>query len=485
MTRLVPLVPPVLLLGPSGAGKSTVAPLLAARLGFSVVDLDERARAHDLATDGLPRLRVREHLALRQAIDEGAVVVATGAGVIDVEENHALLRHGIVVVVEVDAATSLARLGEATHRPWLPPPGHPDRERAFLDRENDRAQRRRRVADIVVDGNAPAAVVAAAIEAAVRAWKLPAHDDLDVHDDLDGAFVDDAVVIADRAVVDRLPRADIVVDVTDDKKRLALVEQLLAGLIARGVDRTQTIIGVGGGVLLDVVGLTAALHHRGTAWRCVPTTLLAMVDAGLGGKTAVDVVVDGAVVRNAAGRFHAPASSHVWPGFVSSLSPSALRHGRAEMLKHLLLGAHGDDDGTTASSIRASRGFKAAVVARDPAERHLRHMLNLGHTLAHAIESRFALAHGDAVLHGLRFAMQLSVAFAGLDGAVLRAVDARVASLSPPPLPPLDDEDRRALLLAMRRDKKRPGRFVLLTAPGTAVLATLDDDVVGEALRRL
>lgn len=482
---LAPLVPPVLLLGPSGAGKSTVAPLLAARLGFSVVDLDARARAVDLATDGLPRLRVREHLALKEALTEGAVVVATGAGVIDVDENHPLLRKGVVVVIDVDHATSLSRLRDALHRPWLPPVGHPDRASAFAARENDRAQRRRQLADIVVDGSGPAELVAAAIERAVRSWKLPSSGDGDVHDmlDLDGGT--DGVVIADRAVAARLPRTDVVIDIADDKKRFALVESLLAQLIARGVDRRHTIVAVGGGVLLDVVGLTAALHHRGTPWRCVPTTLLAMVDAGLGGKTAVDVVVDGALVRNAAGRFHPPASSHVWPGFLSSLSPTAIRHGRAEMLKHLLLGAHGDDEGLDAKAIAASRGFKAAVVDRDPDERHLRHMLNFGHTFAHAIESRFGYAHGDAVLHGLQFATELSALFAGLDGAVLRAVQARVAALAPPPLPALDDDDRRALLAAMGRDKKRPGRFVLLSATGTAVLATLPDDVVDEALRRL
>ena len=133
----------------------------------------------------------------------------------------------------------------------------------------------------------------------------------------------------------------------------------------------------------------------------------------------------------------------------------------------------------------ASRGFKAAVVARDPEERHLRQLLNLGHTLAHALESRFAIAHGDAVLHGLRFAAQVSTTFAGLDGAVWRMVEARVASLSPPPLPALGDDDRTALRVAMSRDKKRAGRFVLLQAPGRAVIATIEADAIDEALRRL
>ena len=495
---LVPLVPPVLLLGPSGAGKSTLAPLVAARLGFQAIDLDDRARAFDLHSDGLPRLRVREHLALRAAVDEGAVVVATGAGVIDVVENHPLLRRGVVVVVDIDADSAVGRLRDEAHRPWLPAVGDPHRTGAWRERENDRARRRRALADIVVDGRGPLEQVAAAIEAAVRGYRIRAPDDDDIAAVLDvigvgndgngGNGGNGSVVTADRAIVDHLRHsgvvADVVVDVTDDKKRFALVEQLLGELVRRGVTRSSTIVGVGGGLLLDVVGLVAALHHRGTAWRSVPTTLLAMVDAGIGGKTAVDLVVDGVVVRNAAGRFHPPISSHVWPGFLTTLSVDARRHGRAEMLKHVLLGAGGDDE-DSARSLAASRGFKAAVVARDPEERHLRQLLNLGHTLAHALESRFAIAHGDAVLHGLRFAAQVSTTFAGLDGAVWRMVEARVASLSPPPLPALGDDDRTALRVAMSRDKKRAGRFVLLQAPGRAVIATIEADAIDEALRRL
>lgn len=487
-STLVPLVPPIVLLGPPGAGKSTLAPLLAERLGFTAIDLDERARAHDLGADGLPRLRVREHLALREAVDEGAVVIATGAGVVDVDENHPFLRRCLVVVVDVDVDTALARLGDDVHRPWLPPQGSAERSAVWQTREANRPERRRQLAHLVVDGRAPLAHTIDAVERFVRSWRLPSHGADDVSDTLDViGGVSSPVVIADRHTLEHLETAgiaaDIVVDIDDSRKRLALVEHLLEQLIARNANRNSTIVAVGGGVLLDVVGLAAALHHRGTRWRAVPTTLLAMVDAGLGGKTAVDVVVEGVVVRNAAGRIHAAHSAHIWPGFLRTLSPAALRHGRAEMFKHLLLGAAGDDDGTNVASLAASRGFKAAVVSIDPDERHLRHALNLGHTLGHALESRCGLAHGDAVLHGLRFAGWLSVVHAGLDSSVWRTIEARLHTLGAPPLPALDDADRAALVQAMTRDKKG-GRFVLLSAPGNAVLATLPLTAVAEGLER-
>jgi 3-dehydroquinate synthase len=231
-----------------------------------------------------------------------------------------------------------------------------------------------------------------------------------------------------------------------------------------------------------------------------------MVDAALGGKTAVDIEAvrrdvdrdldddgsDGRAatlrIRNAAGALHPAASAHVWPGFLRSLDAEQVRQGRAEMLKHALLAADDLEPAVAgpldAALLARSRGIKRAVVARDPDERHLRHALNLGHTVAHGLESGLGLAHGDAVLHGLRAMLWLSEQTAGLDVAAADAARAAIARLDPPPLPRLDDGQLRDLAAACRRDKKG-GRLVLLRAPGEAVLADVDDSAVLAAVRTL
>jgi shikimate kinase / 3-dehydroquinate synthase len=516
VTTLRPLVPPIVLLGPPGAGKSTVGPLLAERLGFAFVSLDERAHADRFVTDGEARFRVREHLALRAALTDapgGAVVVDAGAGIVDIDENLPLLERALCLVVDADADTSLARLVRAaTPRPWLL--GVSDPAAVLRAREAGRGARRlglvAATGGAVVDARAPVEEVVAAAVAAVGASRLPLAPDPDVAEALQvwPGGSGRPFVIADPRVADVVERSGVDVDlalhIAPLDKRLATVERILGTLVQAGVKRGDTIVAVGGGVLLDVVGLAAALHHRGTAWRSVPTTLLAMVDAALGGKTAVDIDAvrrdidrddddDGRGdrtlrIRNAAGTLHAPTSAHVWPGFLRSLDEDHLRQGRAEMLKHALL-VNDDLDAAVAGHLDVallarSRGIKRAVVGRDPDERHLRHALNLGHTVAHGLESGLGLAHGDAVLHGLRAALWLSEQAAGLDRAVADAARAAIARLQPPALPRLDDAQLRDLAAACRRDKKG-GRLVLLRAPGAPVLADVDDSAVLAAVRTL
>lgn len=482
------LVPPVVLVGPPGVGKTTVGPAVADALGLRFVDLDVRADAasYDGSRASEASFRVREHRALRAALHEGAVVIAAGGGITDADDNRALISRALVIALDAPASVCLTRLGGST-RPWLS--GSDDeRARTYAAREADRPDVRRALARSSVDARGDVHDVVGAVVAAARAARMRVVPDADVADALD--VVGDATargarafVVADPRVAAALPHVDHAVAIDGAHKRLANVDALLAVFAAAGLRRTDTIVAVGGGVLLDVTGLAAGLYHRGTPWRAVPTTLLAMVDAGLGGKTAVDVVAaDGAVTRNGAGLIHAPASAHVWPGFLRTLADDALRHGRAEMLKHALLA--GDTDlvaacATDASAIALSRGFKRAVVDVDAHERHLRHALNLGHTFAHALESVTGIAHGDAVLFGLRAALTLSERTAGLRAHEADRARVAVEGLSPPDLR-LDGAERARLHAALERDKKG-GRYVVLRALGEPVLvpraAVADADI--------
>ena len=216
--------------------------------------------------------------------------------------------------------------------------------------------------------------------------------------------------------------------------------QLTDALLAWGAGRDTTIVALGGGVVGDLAGFVAATFMRGLPVVQVPTTLLAMVDASVGGKTAVDTPAG----KNLVGAFHNPAAVVIDPALLATLPPDVLRSGLAEMLKHgviadasyfdqLLqflpdLAAHGAAAPGFAALIAGSVRIKAEVVAEDTREGGLRQILNFGHTIAHAIEKvqRYDMLHGEAVAMGMvteaRLAEQIGLAGAGLATAVRGAL---------------------------------------------------------------
>jgi 3-dehydroquinate synthetase len=199
------------------------------------------------------------------------------------------------------------------------------------------------------------------------------------------------------------PTGALWVPVAEPDKRLATLVPWLEAWARIPLDRRATVVAVGGGVLTDMAGLAAALYMRGIAWQAWPTTLLAQVDAGLGGKTAVDLEAG----KNLAGAFHPPADLVVCRSFLATLPERQLDAGRWEMVKMALV--EGDLDGAEAllagtgrpgaGSLLRALEAKALIVARDPREAGERRLLNLGHTLGHALEaaSDYRLLHGEAV----------------------------------------------------------------------------------------
>lgn len=243
---------------------------------------------------------------------------------------------------------------------------------------------------------------------------------------------------------------------------------LTDSLAAAGHGRDSAVLALGGGVAGDLAGFVAATYARGIPVVQVPTSLLAMVDASVGGKTAVDIPAG----KNLVGAFHPPAAVLADPLVLATLSSEERRAGVAEMLKHgivsdaahaqqvvALLGAlvapGREGDPAVTACIADSVRVKAAIVAEDPTERGRRAVLNFGHTVAHAVElaTDYAVRHGDAVAMGLvveaAVAERLGVAIAGTAGAVRDMV--RTAGL--PDVVPAG-LSHQVLLEAMRLDKK-------------------------------
>jgi 3-dehydroquinate synthase len=254
-------------------------------------------------------------------------------------------------------------------------------------------------------------------------------------------------------------------------KTRATWAELTDALLEWGAGRDTTVIAVGGGVVGDLAGFVASTFMRGLPVVQVPTTLLAMVDASVGGKTAVDTPFG----KNLVGAFHNPAAVVIDPEVLNTLPEDVLRSGFAEMIKHGVIadapyfdavlrfadavrdhGASAPDFAATITTlVIGSVRIKAEVVAEDTREGGLRQILNFGHTIAHAVERvlNFTLLHGDAVAIGMvaeaRIAESIGLAREGLSLAIADAVERAGLPSRLPAGVPLDD-----IIAATHGDKK-------------------------------
>ena len=290
-----------------------------------------------------------------------------------------------------------------------------------------------------------------------------------------------------------------VFDAGEASKTLANFSGVIDALAALGATRDACIYALGGGVVGDLAGFAAACWMRGIDCVQLPTTLLAMVDSSVGGKTAVDI----AQGKNLVGAFHPPRAVLADTSTLRTLPPHELRAGFAEVIKYgaIVDAAFLDwmevnadallasDDALLAEAIARSCAHKAAITERDPFEHGERALLNFGHTFGHAIETEQGyggLNHGEAVAVGMVLAARLSAALGlaeSADGERLRAQLQRYGL--PTALPP--GLDPAALVARMRLDKKAKGsglRFVLWDGAGKArVVADVDEARVLDVLR--
>jgi 3-dehydroquinate synthetase len=257
----------------------------------------------------------------------------------------------------------------------------------------------------------------------------------------------------------------------EQAKTLEVVEQLWRDL---RLDRGGALVALGGGCTIDAAGFAAATYLRGIDWYSIPTSLVAQVDAGIGGKTAIDLPEG----KNLVGAFHWPRNTIVDVELLQTLPEPERREGLAEVVKTGLLAGEELWNLEDPDLVRRSAAFKAAVCLRDPHDRAERAVLNLGHTFAHALEASAGfqgVTHGQAVGLGLLAVLRLS----GVDTSAVEDV------LAPQPV----RVDRNRAWEALQRDKKAANgriRLVLLDAPGRPVYGVeRPDDEVRAALDAL
>lgn len=452
------------LYGPPASGKTTLGRRLAAALGWTFADLDaEIVRAagrpvRDIfAADGEPAFRRLESDALRRIVDAATapLVLALGGGTLLDPANRAFAEsRGPVWCLEAPPPAERARRFAAN--PSLRPLGDKAAERAphyasFPSR-------------VAASFDLPGSLV-------LVGQSLGRPDD----------FAPLAVADATAAEAQRLAGPAIVsLPFGEARKTLATVASLWSLFAARGLGRRDRVASFGGGVAGDLVGFVAATWMRGIDWIACPTTLLAMVDASTGGKTACDLPEG----KNLVGAFHPPALVLADADRLATLPPREIRNGRAEMIKHaviagLPLPSAPADALPTPAEIAENLAVKVAAVREDPFERTGRRLLlNCGHTVAHALEiaSNFAYSHGEAVAVGCVEEARLAVRLGLADPAWPAALaDAFAAAGLPVALPP--EHPFPSLVPLMRGDKKRAGStvtFALPCAPGDVRPTPLD-----------
>ncbi|MDQ1375782.1 MAG: 5-deoxy-5-amino-3-dehydroquinate synthase, partial [Actinomycetota bacterium] len=251
-----------------------------------------------------------------------------------------------------------------------------------------------------------------------------------------------------------------------------------------GLTRADVVVAVGGGVVTDTAGFAAAVYHRGVPVVHVATTLLAQVDAAIGGKTGVNLPEG----KNLVGAFWQPAAVLCDTEVLAALPPREYLSGCGEMAKYHFLGGEGLEDLPLDERVAACVRIKADVVASDETEAGRRAILNYGHTLAHALETagHYDLRHGEAVAIGLVFAAELARRMERIDDDRVALHRKVVAAYDLPSQLPAD-ADAEALITLMGRDKKAVSglTFVLDGPGGVEPVSGVDPDQVRLALEAM
>ena len=500
----------VVLVGFMGSGKSTVGPLLARLQNRPFVDLDDeiagdarRPITRIFAEEGEAGFRRRESRALQRALSRDDCVVAVGGGAPKDDDNWELIRTGNrVVALTAEPAELARRLDGSTDRPLL----QPDAPSAIASLLRERLHRYLE-ADLVVrtDGVAPELIArqlndrlatggiaririnvpGSPHEATVGTRLRPLIASTLVRLAVCGTVVivtDPVVAEAHGAVLlDELSSAGIdarlhLVPAGEAAKSMDGLAGIYGALAAAGVDRAGALIAFGGGAVGDVAGFAAATWMRGIRYLQVPTTLLAMVDSSIGGKTAINLPAG----KNLVGSVHQPSAIFCDLDYLATLPYDEYRGALAEIFKAGVIADRaffdwlsvnvpallGRQPSVVREAVARAIRIKAGVVASDPHETGPRAILNYGHTVAHALERAAGygqVRHGEAVAWGMAVAGRLSVMNRSCPASAADAQDALLRAgglLATPPAVRSAD-----LIEAMRHDKKsRDGRprWVLL-----------------------
>ena len=493
----------VCLYGPSGTGKTTVGKLLAERLDMTWFDLDveiEKEAGQTIETMfrilGEGVFRELESSTLERILQaDPSSVISLGGGALLNNQNRLLAEsYGQVILMSASIDTLVSRLTSDSHiRPLV----KDDPRQRLTELLARRQEHYASFGKPVVTDNLSPDEIAREIQIRIGQFQVQgmgkAYDILvqpGILNHLGKALLErgihgPAALVCDQNVdplysaraLDSLKTAGIesskiVISAGEEYKTIQTVSQIWEGFLHAGVERGSVVIALGGGVTGDLTGFAAATYLRGVPWVNVPTTLLAMVDSSLGGKTGADLPEG----KNLIGAFHAPLLVLSDPEVLNTLPPAELRSGLAETIKAGIIGdpklydlcVAGWPQSVEEASDLICRAVavKVEIITTDPFEKGQRQALNLGHTIGHGIEkaSKYQLSHGDCVAIGMiaetRLAETMKITPLGL-------ADKLVADFSklglPVQIPTL--LDHQEIIAAISLDKKRSAKKIHFALP--------------------
>jgi 3-dehydroquinate synthase len=273
-------------------------------------------------------------------------------------------------------------------------------------------------------------------------------------------------------------KSTIVLKAGEEHKNQSTVDSVIKQLIEMEADRKTVLVGVGGGVVTDITGYVASVYMRGIPFGFVPTSLLAMVDASIGGKNGIDV----GVYKNMVGVIRQPSFLLFDPSLLQTLADNEWKNGFAEIIKHASirdaamfkqlqendLAFYQKKKKDLSALIRRNALLKTKVVQQDEFEKGDRKLLNFGHTLGHALENQYDFSHGQAISIGMAYASKLSQKIAGF-----KNVEKVVALLNQYGLPTFTEFDKDKVINVLKMDKKKTRdsiNFILLEKVGKAFI---------------
>ncbi len=494
----------IFLYGPPGSGKTTVGNLLAQSLNLPFIDIDTEIESavgmtisQLIAERGEPAFRDIEAAALGQVCAADSAVVALGGGALLREDNRFRAESaGEVIFLSADVSTLVERLSQDT-------PKRPLLAGDLSSKLSDLVERRKEHYEsfkfrVTTIGKTSEAVsweiqrklgryhvrgMGPGYDVVVEPGGLDALGQMLQERGLNGpvAVVCDENVAphyADR-VVNSLKSAGyhastVIIPAGEGYKTIETVSGLWRGFLEAGLDRKSTVVALGGGVVGDMAGFAAATFMRGCAWVAVPTTLLAMVDASMGGKTGFDLPEG----KNLVGAFYPPRLVLSDPQVLNTLPEAELRSGLAEVVKHgviadpelfeLCAQGYAAIKSDFPQIVRRAMGVKVRVIEQDPFEKGIRAALNLGHTVGHAVEivSEFGLRHGEAVAIGMvaeaRMAEKLGLTEGG--SGLSERISAVLTGIGLPTEIPADLA-LKSIIHSMKFDKKKANNVIRFALP--------------------